>query len=488
MVDTAIVKKASKEYDGYQDPIKLYLKDVGKAPLLTHKEEIEISQTIETAKKAIINRLLNVPLTIATISNWISSSMNDAAEAINIFDIELTTENELSADFSLQLTKLQGLCDIYKNDLGNEVLKKDLIDHFLELPLNPSSLMHLMDQIIAFNRQIVSIDGELIRLAESCKCNREEWLENYLSNNNLEWVYHKTDQPYIILVERYSSKIEECSKKISTIEQSTGMSVADLRSAVKDLRYHAKIKEEAIQRMVTSNLRLVVSIAKRYSQNNPTILLDLVQEGNIGLIKAVEKFKWQLGYRFSTYATWWIRQAIIKATTESNRVIRVPSHVIDSIKKISKIIRNHVATKGHEPSDEELAELSGIEVDKLRKLMQVANDPISLETPVGDDDEGNIGNYIEDVNAIDTLEKINQDDITRVISEILSNLNPREERVIRMRFGIGTLDESTLEEIGKKFNVTRERVRQIEAKALQRLKSPQRLKDLETVFGELPRI
>jgi RNA polymerase primary sigma factor len=479
MTDVKEQKKTVKNTEGYQDPVKLYLRDVGKAPLLTHKQEIEISQTIEQAKQSIIDRLFGIPLTINTVTTWIDSALASPQEAIDRFDIELTNDDAVSDDFVTQLNRVKDLCSAYKNDAS---IKADLMTAFNELPLNPASLTHLMDQVIAYNRQVVNIDGELVRLAEQCGCDRLDWLSKYLNNDNLSYLYVQSEQGYLTLMQKHGAKIAECEAKISDIQSKTGMSMRDLRQTVKDLRKHAKVKEEAIQRMVTSNLRLVVSVAKRYNQNNPTTLLDLVQEGNIGLIKAVEKFKWQLGYRFSTYATWWIRQAIIKATTEQNKTIRVPSHVMDAIKKITKAIKDHVNTKGYEPSDAELAAICQMDADKIRKMLQVAKDPISLETPVGDEEDGNIGNYIEDLSSMDTIEKINQDDISKVVSEVLSHLNPREERVIRMRFGIGTLDESTLEEIGKKFNVTRERVRQIESKALQRLKSPQRLKDLETIL------
>lgn len=476
-------KKTVKFADGYQDPVKLYLRDVGKAPLLTHKQEIEISQTIEQAKQAIVDRLLGIPLTIATITDWIDSALNNTQDAVDRFDIELTAEDVLPDTFIEQLKTVREICELYKTTADTREIKGQLMTMFNDLPLNPSALTHLMDQVIAYNRQVTSIDGELLRLAESCGCTRIEWLERYLNSDGLSYLYVQTAEPYKILMSKHGNKIADFESKIQSIESKTGMTVRDLRDVVKDLRRHAKIKEEAIQRMVTSNLRLVVSIAKRYNQNNPFNLLDLVQEGNIGLIKAVEKFKWELGYRFSTYATWWIRQAIIKATTEQNKTIRIPSHVMDSIKKINKAIKEHVSTKGYEPSDEELAVLCDMDSDKIRKMLQVAKDPISIETPVGDEEDSNIGNYIEDITAVDTVEKINQEDITKVVSDVLANLNPREERVIRMRFGIGTLDESTLEEIGKKFNVTRERVRQIEAKALQRLKSPQRLKDLESILN-----
>jgi RNA polymerase primary sigma factor len=482
MTDVKEQKKTIKSSEGYQDPVKLYLRDVGKAPLLTHKQEIEISQTIEQAKQAIIDRLFGIPLTINTVTTWIESALASAQDAVDRFDIDLPTDDIVPAEFMDQLTKVKDLCEQYKLKINDSVIKIQLTTAFNDLPLNPASLTHLMDQVIAYNRQVTSIDGDLVRLAESCGIDRLEWLSLYMQNDNLAYLYAQDKPTFKNLMSKHGAKIAECDIKITEIQSKTGMTIKELRQVVKDLRRHAKIKEEAIQRMVTSNLRLVVSIAKRYNQNNPTTILDLAQEGNIGLIKAVEKFKWQLGFRFSTYATWWIRQAIIKATSEQNKIIRVPSHVIDSIKRINKAIKDHVNTKGYEPSDAELAAICGMDEDKVKKMLQVAKDPISLETPVGDEEEGNIGNYIEDTAALDTIEKINQDDITKVISNVLSHLNPREERVIRMRFGIGTMDEATLEEIGKKFNVTRERVRQIEAKALQRLKSPQRLKDFESII------
>ena len=442
-------KGRSASNDGYQDPIKLYLRDVGKAPLLTHKQEIEISQTIETAKQAITDRLLGIPLTIATIQSWIDAAMINGQDAVEVFDIELDSNDEIGPAFRSQLVNIKLLCEQYQKNTSDTKSRTKLVDQFNELSLNPASLSHLMEQVIAYNKQVVSIDGEMLRLADSCGITREDWLQNYLSSDGLGWVSTVSNKNYAKLTETHGSRMAQITAKMEVIRSETGMSLRELRDTVKDLRVQAKIKEEAIQRMVKSNLRLVVSVAKRYNQNNPATLLDLVQEGNIGLIKAVEKFKWQLGYRFSTYATWWIRQAIIKATTEHSKTIRVPSHVFDAVKKITKAIKDHVAIHGYEPSYEEIGKIIDMDPQKISRMMQVAKDPISLQTPVGDDEESDISTNIKDENAVDAIEMINDEDITRVISETLKTLSSREERVIRMRFGIGTMDEHTLEEIGK---------------------------------------
>ena len=485
----ATEKKVSKERAtgrNSSDPIRLYLRDVSKSPLLNHAREVELSKAIGSAKQSIMDILFAVPLTVRTVDTWITDIAGGVKLASEIFDVDLATSESLDDEFSKQLVMVQARCAHYLSNLGDPVSKAELVEAFNDLPLTTASIDMLMKQVQDLNAKLIKMDGEMMRLAMSCGVERTDFIEQYVGHEHMSWLSKMTGAKWKKFANERAADIQRIKTEAAAHADQAGLDMSELRKAVRDLGIHARAKETAINTMVRSNLRLVVSVAKKYNHasNNSHNLMDLIQEGNIGLIKAVEKFKWELGYRFSTYATWWIRQAIFKAAAEQNRTIRIPSHVIDSIKKINRAIKDHVARNGKEPTMTELSAAVEMDEMKIARMQRVARDPISLETPVGDEDDGKLGNYIEDVDSENAFEQIAKGDINKVVAGVLANLSSREERVIRMRFGIGTMEEYTLEEIGQKFNVTRERVRQIESKALERLKSPTRAKELSAALND----
>ena len=464
------------------DPVKMYLRDVGKAPLLNHEREIELSKLIESSNQTILDTLFAIPLTISIVDALIGKVLNETLSVSDVFDIEPDDDDVLSDVLIDKLVTFRLLCS---NFLSNQTQlnKSNINAAFNDLHLNNNTLDKLLSSIRDINRKFISCDSRMLRLAQNTGISRDDFIKRYVGHENMSWLPTVTDanwQKFALKTAEIQSIVDDMNK----IASSTGLGVAELRIASKVLTQQAEIKKNAINEMVTANLRLVISIARKYNQQQSGQLLDLIQEGNIGLMKAVEKFKWQKGFRFSTYATWWIRQAIIKAVNEHNRTIRIPSHVMDAIKKINKVIKEYVNNTGHEPTNAELAVLVDMTEDKIAKMLRVAKDPISLETPVGDEENGTLGNYIEDVESVNAFDQIAQADANKVVAKTLATLSPREERVVRMRFGIGVVDECTLEDIGNKFKVTRERVRQIESKALDKLRNPARLRELQSAITE----
>ena len=478
-----MIKSKSKttSEDTPVDPVKFYLKDVRKAPLLTHDREIQLSQQIENSKQTIIDTLFAVPISVKTVSSWIDAIKENEILVSDVFDVDAESEAVSTQEFKDQLDKARNLCDTYLNDNS---YKPQLVEMFNELTLNTISLNKLVEQVSDINQKLIVCDGNMLRVATECGIDRVEFINHYVGNEHMQWLDQQTSAQWIKFKTTREQDIARITNEIKSYTLQAGLDVQSFRKMVKIIKTQHNLKDAAIQEMVVSNLRLVVSIAKKYSQNNQANILDLIQEGNIGLMKAVEKFKWQLGYRFSTYATWWIRQGIIKAMGEQNKTIRIPGHVLDAIKKIKIASKDYVATHGIEPSPEQISGLVNISPEKIVQFLQISMETISLDKPTNDNSEGSIGDFIQDENSEKVIETLNAADTSRMIGNVLKTLDSREERVLRMRFGIGTKNEYTLEEIGQEFNVTRERIRQIESKALTKLRHPSRIRELAKAFEE----